>query len=54
MVSEFIEAGMNRIKTAFFKYEISEMLDPENKADQPGDLREASRRVAFFICREKD
>jgi hypothetical protein len=46
MVSEFIEAGMNRIKTAFFKYEISEMLDPENKADQPGDLRE---RVESFV-----
>jgi hypothetical protein len=37
---------MNRIKTAFFKYEISEMLDPENKADQPGDLRE---RVESFV-----
>jgi ribosomal protein S6 len=38
--------NMNIDKTTFFKYEISEILDPENRADQPGDLRE---RVESFV-----
>ena len=37
---------MSIIKTAFFKNEISEILDPENKNDQPSDLRE---QVELFV-----
>jgi hypothetical protein len=37
---------MTEDKITFFKYEISEILDPGNKADQPGDLRE---RVETFV-----
>ena len=36
---------MNMDKTAFFKYEISEILDPEKMNDQPSSLRE---RVESF------
>ena len=39
-------AGMNMDKTAFFKYEISEILDPEKISDQPSGLRE---RVESFV-----
>jgi len=39
-------AGRNMVKAAFFKYEISEILDPENINDQPIGLRE---RVESFV-----
>ncbi|MEN8133316.1 MAG: hypothetical protein ABFS45_24725 [Pseudomonadota bacterium] len=39
-------AGMNMDKAAFFKYEISEILDPEKMNDQPSGLRE---RVESFV-----
>ena len=41
-----ITAGMNMSKDAFFKYEINEILDPENMNDQPSGLRE---RVESFV-----
>ena len=37
---------MNIDKTAFFRHEISGILDPEKKNDQPGDLLE---RVESFV-----
>ena len=37
---------MNRIKTAFFRYEINEITDLENKVDRPSNLRE---RVESFV-----
>ena len=33
-------SAMNMDKSAFFKYEISEILSPEKKSDQPNSLRE--------------
>ena len=39
-------AGMTMDKAAFFKYEISEILDPKKMNDQPSGLRE---RVETFV-----
>ena len=39
-------SAMNMDKSAFFKYEISEILNPEKKIDQPNGLRE---QVKSFV-----
>ncbi|MFQ6609074.1 MAG: hypothetical protein ACE5EE_11175 [Fidelibacterota bacterium] len=39
-------SAINMDKSAFFKYEISEILNPEKKIDQPNGLRE---QVESFV-----